>query len=225
MTKPPEASAPGRRVLVLFAHPAFEKSRINRRLVAQLEGLEGVRLHDLYEEYPDFDVDVTREQALLEAHDVIVVHHPFYWYSTPALVKQWVDLVLEHGWAYGGKGRALLGKWWGHALTAGGGAEAYQPGGFNRHTVRGMLAPFEQTARLCAMRFLPPFVVHGTHRIETATIEEHARNYRAYLERLRDPAFDLARIAHLDTFDIDGVDGVDNVENADRAGAAPAVRA
>jgi len=88
-------------VLVLFAHPALEKSRVNRRLAAAVADLPGVTLHDLYEAYPDFDVDVKREQDLLVAHDVLVVQHPFYWYSTPALVKQWEDLVLEHGWAYG----------------------------------------------------------------------------------------------------------------------------
>jgi glutathione-regulated potassium-efflux system ancillary protein KefG len=190
-----------RRVLVLFAHPSFERSRVNRRLVAQAAGLEGVRVHDLYDEYPDFDVDVDREQALLAGHDVIVVHHPFHWYGAPALVKQWLDLVLEHGWAYGAEGRALVGKWWGHALTAGGGAEAYRAGGFNRHTVRAMLAPFEQTARLCGLRFVPPFVVHDTHRLEAPAIDAHARRYRSYLERLRDPGFDLAPIADRDTFD------------------------
>jgi glutathione-regulated potassium-efflux system ancillary protein KefG len=160
-----------------------------------------VRLHDLYDEYPDFDVDVEREQALLVESDVIVVHHPFHWYGAPALVKQWLDLVLEHGWAYGADGRALVGKWWGHALTTGGGAEAYRPGGFNRHTVRTVLTPFELTARLCGMHFMPPFLVHSTHGLEASEIDRHARRYRAYLERLRDPGFDLAPIAHLDAFD------------------------
>ena len=32
--------------------------------------------HDLYEAYPDFDIDVRREQALLLAHDVIVLPAP-----------------------------------------------------------------------------------------------------------------------------------------------------
>ena len=42
------------RVLVLFAHPALEKSRVNRRLIRAAQGLEGVTFHDLYEAYPDF---------------------------------------------------------------------------------------------------------------------------------------------------------------------------
>ena len=98
------------KVLILFAHPALEKSRVNKRLIRAVENIDNITLHDLYEEYPDFDVDIKREQKLLTEHEVIILHHPFYWYSTPALLKQWEDLVLEHGWAYGSKGKRLLVK-------------------------------------------------------------------------------------------------------------------
>lgn len=179
------------RILVLFAHPALEKSRINRRLVRQVPAGDGVTLHDLYEVYPDYDLDVAREQALLLAHDVVVFQHPFYWYSVPPILKQWQDLVLEHGWAYGHGGTRLHGKWVLHALTAGGRQQAYGPTGYNRFTVRELLAPLEQTARLCGMRFLPPYVVHGTHRMEDADIEREARRYGAFLAALRDGRIDL----------------------------------
>jgi glutathione-regulated potassium-efflux system ancillary protein KefG len=179
------------RVLILFAHPALEKSRVNRPLAAAVRGLAGVTFHDLYETYPDFDVDVRHEQALLTEHDLIVFQHPFYWYSTPALVKQWEDLVLEHGWAYGSGGTALRGKIWLTAITTGGREAAYQHDGHNRLTIRELLAPLEQTARLCGMRFLPPFVVHGTHRLDAAGIELAAGEYRRAIEALRDGRLDL----------------------------------
>jgi len=169
------------RVLVLFAHPALEKSRVNRVLIRGLDRLEGGTFHDLYEAYPDFDVDVEREQALLTEHDVVVLHHPFYWYSTPALVKQWEDLVLTHGWAYGSAGTALQGKTMMSAITTGGSEAAYQPGGHNRFTVAELLRPIEQTAVLCGMRYLPPFVVHGTHGMSPAEIEARAADYRRVL--------------------------------------------
>ena len=98
------------KLLIVFAHPALERSRVNRRLVEAIGDLEGVAVHDLYEAYPEFDIDVRREQELLAAHDVIVLQHPFYWYSAPAILKEWQDLVLEHGWAYGRNGTALRGK-------------------------------------------------------------------------------------------------------------------
>ena len=145
-----------RRLLILFAHPAFEKSRVNRRLVEAVRSLSGVTFHDLYEQYPDFDIDVRHEQKLLVEHDVIVMQHPLYWYSTPALLKEWQDLVLEHGWAYGGGGTALRGKLLLTATTAGGSEEAYCRTGQNSRTLRELLAPIERTAALCGMTYLPP---------------------------------------------------------------------
>jgi glutathione-regulated potassium-efflux system ancillary protein KefG len=161
------------RILILFAHPAVEKSRVNNRLAAAVRKLAGVTFNDLYEEYPEFDVDVGREQRLL-------------------LLKQWEDLVLEHGWAYGSEGTALQGKRILSAITAGGREEAYQPEGHNRFTMAELLRPIEQTARLCGMDWLPPFAVHGTHRMSVEQMERHAADYRRAVEALRDGRLDLA---------------------------------
>jgi glutathione-regulated potassium-efflux system ancillary protein KefG len=183
-----------RRVLVLFAHPVLERSRVNRRLVDALRELPGVTIHDLYEAYPTFAIDVAREQALLREHDVIVFQHPFYWYSTPAILKEWQDLVLEHGWAYGPGGTALRGKITLNAISTGGPATAYQSGGYNRFTVRQLLAPWEQTANLCEMRFLAPFVVHAALRVVgDDDLGERRKGYRRLIEGLRDERIDLER--------------------------------
>jgi glutathione-regulated potassium-efflux system ancillary protein KefG len=172
------------RVLILFAHPALEKSRVHRRLVAAIPGRPEITFHDLYEAYPRMDVDVAKEQRLLLGHDVVVFQFPFYWYSTPPILKQWQDLVLQHGWAYGSRGTALRGKTLLCALSTGGRAEAYAPDGYNRFTVRQLLAPLEQTARLCGMRFLPPWVVYGTHRLGEAEIGQAGERYAALLDGL-----------------------------------------
>lgn len=172
------------KVLVLFAHPALEKSRVHERLVADIPDHPDIRFHDLYEAYPRLDVDVRREQELLLEHDVVVFQFPFYWYSTPPMLKQWQDLVLEHGWAYGSRGTALRGKAWLCAVSAGGQAAAYAPDGYNGLTVRQLLAPLERTALLCGMRYLPPWVVFGTHRLRTEGLERAGAGYRALLTEL-----------------------------------------
>ncbi len=172
------------RVLILFAHPALEKSRVHRVLLRHLPASPRITLHDLYETYPAFDIDVEREQALLLQHDVMIWQHPLYWYSTPAIVKQWEDLVLEHGWAYGSRGTSLRGKRWMHVITAGGREEAYRQGGHNRFTITELLAPLEQTARLCGMNFLPPYVIYGTHRMNDDEIEQTGRDYGRMIESL-----------------------------------------
>lgn len=192
-----------------MAHPALRRSRVNRRLMAAAHGLDGVTVNDLYQNYPDFDIDVVREQHLLLAHDVVVMQHPFYWYSTPSILKEWQDLVLEHGWAYGQGGNALKGKWLVTAVSAGGAESAYSIGGSNRLTVRQLLAPIEQTARLCGMTYLPPFVVHGTHALGEEDIDRQASDYKRFLEGLRDGRLATDRIAGRDRIngDLDAVLG------------------
>lgn len=169
------------KVLILFAHPVLEKSRIHVRLIRHLHALNGITFHDLYEAYPDFDINVQKEQRLLLEHDIIIWQHPFYWYSAPAMIKQWQDLVLEHNWAYGSEGRMLENKWILNAISMGGRKEAYSREGRNRYTVPQFLAPFEQTARLCRMIYLPPFVIHGTHKLLTTDMDLYAVQYEQLL--------------------------------------------
>lgn len=181
-------------VLILFAHPAYEKSRAGRALREAAEGLPGVTLHDLYREYPDFQVEIPAEQERLLAHDRIVFQHPFYWYSAPALLKEWMDLVLEHGWAYGGQGRALEGKWLMNAVTTGGPLEAYGPQGGNRFRMREYLRPFDQTAKLCRMEYLAPFTFHRAMTPKAgADGEHHGRLYRQMLTALVEDRLDLPK--------------------------------
>jgi glutathione-regulated potassium-efflux system ancillary protein KefG len=155
----------GNRILIIFAHPKFEKSINNALLIRHIPDIPEITLHDLYETYPDFNIDPEVEKALLSEHDIILWQHPFYWYSAPPLMKQWIDIVFEFGWAYGPGGTALAGKWATNVITAGGQRHVYQKNGYNRFTIRELLAPFDQTATLCKMTYLPPFALHGTHRI------------------------------------------------------------
>ncbi len=109
-----------KRILILFAHPRLSASVVQRAMLNAIEGLEHVTFHDLYAAYPDFLIDVKREQELLLAHDIIVFQHPFYWYSCPAIIKEWLDLVLENGWAYGTGGSKLHRKYMMNAVSTGG---------------------------------------------------------------------------------------------------------
>lgn len=185
-----------RRVLVLFAHPVLERSRVNRRLVGAVRDVENVTVHDLYEAYPTLSINVPKEQELLLSHDVIVFQHPFYWYSVPAILKEWQDLVLEHGWAYGAGGTKLRDKITLNVVSTGGPANAYRKGGYNRFTVRELLAPWEQTAHLCGMRYLAPFTVHAALRVASDDdLAARREDYRRLVVALRDGRVDLDRAA------------------------------
>ena len=184
------------KVLVLFAHPALEKSRINVRLADRARTVEGVTFHDLYEVYPDFQIFVKEEQQLLSRHETIVFQHPFYWYSCPALLKEWMDHVLTYGFAYGTGGMALANKTLVSVITTAGPKESYSRGNPNHFTLRELLAPFEQTARLCGMRYLPPYAIQGTPKITTEEeMASHAENYAVFLAGLRDGLVNHKKVA------------------------------
>ena len=183
-----------RKVLIQFAHPATARSKINRALLAAVDQLDHVTVNDLYAAYPDFLIDVKREQLLCEEHDVLIFQHPFYWYSTPAIMKEWLDLVLEHGWAYGKQAKALTGKIFLQAITAGGDDSTYRQDGPNRFTIQELTSPYRATAKLCKMDWLPPFAVLGIHRgLSAEKVQVHAEDYRRAVIALRDDTLDIER--------------------------------
>lgn len=132
------------RLLLYFAHPSQRQSEINRPMFALAKQRDDLTCVDLYAEYPTFDIDIAREQQRLRDHDIIIFQFPLYWYSAPAILKEWQDLVLEYGFAYGHQGTALHGKSMLCAITAGGKEAAYQTDGYNHYPIRELLRPFEQ---------------------------------------------------------------------------------
>jgi len=189
-----------KKILILFAHPAIGKSRINRLLIDSIKDTDGITLNNLYENYPDFYIDVVKEQQLLQLHDIIVWQHPFYWYSSPSLLKEWFDLVLQHGFAYGIKGRALEGKKVFSIISTGGSREVYSVEGRNHFTINQFLVPFKQSAILCRMEYLPPFVIHGSHTNTPGEIEIYTHTYRKLLTDLRDDKIDFTKLQTIEYF-------------------------
>lgn len=175
-----------RKILVLFAHPKYEHSDVNQALLENIRGLENVTIRDLYELYPDFNINIQDEQELLFEHEVVIWHHPIYWYSCPPILKQWIDLVLEFGWAYGPGGIFLRNKYVLNAVTSGGSQEVYASNGRNRYTMEEFLRPFEQAAYLCEMRYLPYFHVGGTHKITPENLHQKVKEYEDLILHLRD---------------------------------------
>ncbi len=169
------------KILILFAHPAPQRSRVNHLMVQRARTLPNVTVRDLYEMYPDFDIDVKEEQALLVQADLIVFQHPIQWYSMPSLLKEWVDVVLEAGWAHGAGGTALHGKDFWLAVTTGGSNQSYQETGYHGAAFSTFLPPFQHTAALCGMHWLPPHILHDAHHLDDASVARHIDHYVAQL--------------------------------------------
>jgi glutathione-regulated potassium-efflux system ancillary protein KefF len=176
-------------IVVIAAHPHVEHSRVNRALMRAATGdaLKGrAELRDLYALYPDYLIDVAAEQRALAETRLVVWLHPWHWYGATPLLKLWMDEVLAFGWAYGPGGHALAGKDLWLVTSTGGRAEAYRPEGHNRHFIDAFLLPYEQTAALCGMSFLPPLVLHGAHHLDDAQVDAHAHGFAQRLARYPD---------------------------------------
>lgn len=177
------------RSLVLVSHPSLSTSRANAVLVDAIRGLPPVEVRHLEALYPDGRIDVAAEQAAALTAERIVFQFPFYWYSTPPMLKRWQDDVLAFGWAYGPNGTRLRGKTLLLVLTTGGPEAVYRAGGYNLYPVRELLRPLEVTAHLCGMTLAEPLVLYGVPNIPglvvpydpTAAIHDFAARYRALL--------------------------------------------
>lgn len=182
-------------LLLYYAHPGHQHSRVNRRMFDMAAKQSVLTAVDLYAKYPRLNIDVDAEQQLLIDHDIILFQFPLFWYSCPALVKQWLDLVLEHGFAYGTGGDKLKDKTMMLAVTAAGPEEAYTKEGYQHHDLRTFLTPFEQTANLCQMRFAAPFVLYGSLQADEARIEQHINGYTTLLDGLTEGALSAEDLA------------------------------
>lgn len=190
------------KVLLLYAHPSHQHSRTNRIMFEKARAIEGITAVDLYAAYPRHDIDIDREQQQLVDHDVIVFQFPLFWYSTPSIIKEWQDLVLEHGFAYGEHGHSLDGKHLLCAISAGGPEQAYTATGRNRFTLRQLLSPMEATANLCRMHFLAPYVLYGTLETHDEARRAHVAGYVNLIEALRDDRLDCKALQGTDILSV-----------------------
>lgn len=169
------------KVLLIYAHPESSDSVANHLLLQSALALRNVTVHDLYGHYPDFFIDIPREQALLREHDVIVFQHPLYTYSCPALLKEWFDRVLSREFTGGVSGNALVGKFWRSVITTGEPESAYRYDGLNRYPMSDILRPFELTAAKCQMHWMSPMIIYWARRQPSKAMAHQAKAYADWL--------------------------------------------
>jgi glutathione-regulated potassium-efflux system ancillary protein KefF len=113
---------------------------------------------------------------------MMVLLHPIRWYGMPSLMKEWMEVVLQPGWAYSHEGAgALHGKGFWLVTTSGSGPDAYRPGGLHGRPFADFLPPFEQAAALCGMDWIEPFVIQGATELDDAAIDALADEFRRRL--------------------------------------------
>lgn len=186
------------KILLVTAHPRLEKSRNNIRLMKAADSVDNVVIRDLYELYPRFFINTETEQQYLEQSQVIILQHPFYWYGIPALMKQYLDMVFTHGWAYGKDGDKLKDKILFNALTTSGTRESYHANEHNRFPLASYLIPYNQLAYVCRMHYLPPFVLHESGKSTASQSAKHATQFKELIQILASGNPDLGKLKELE---------------------------
>ncbi|MWC29806.1 general stress protein [Paenibacillus sp. MMS18-CY102] len=170
------------KILVIAAHPTMEQSRVNKRWLAELHGGPNqVTVQELYKAYPDYAINARAEQELIAQHDRIVLQFPIQWYSTPALLKQWLDDVFTTAWLFGAGGKAVAGKELVLAMSIGGDEASYQSGGLIGYTISELVRPLQAFANQIGMTFLPPYKFYGAVKASDGQIDNSARDYLGHI--------------------------------------------
>lgn len=175
-----------KKVLVIVAHPYLNRSIANKFITDHIKNIPQVTIHELYEEYPYFNIDVKKEQELLSQHDMIIFQHPFFWYNMPPLLKLWLDEVLEVGFAHGPTGNVLRGKDFLLSITTGGSSSAYSPDGSHRHLVHNFLHGYEQLAFICGLKWNSPHILHSSRNSAEDDVFNHAESLKLKLVKYID---------------------------------------
>ena len=190
---------PLNKIIIILAHPLLEYSKINKHLIKAAESVKNIYIHDLYERYPDYWIDTKKEQELILNFNIIIFQHPIYWFSVPALLKQWIDLVLTYNWAYGPKGNKLQGKYLLSTLSLGGEQHVYTADGKHGHTLNEYMLPIKSMAKLCKMHYLPHFVIYGASKISEPMLIDITNLYVVMLNHLQHIALDMINFSHYPT--------------------------
>ncbi|WP_171454033.1 NAD(P)H-dependent oxidoreductase [Serratia marcescens] len=182
------------KTLVVVTHPDMANSVVNKRWLEELRRYPALyTVHELHQAYPDWQIDVAKEQQLIEAHDNIVLQFPIYWFSSPPLLKKWLDDVLTYGWAYGSRsGYKMQNKKLALAVTAGVRAEDYAREGRYRYSLEEIFRPFEVTAGYVRADYASFFAFYGkeatsdgaAEQVQQHELDSSAQGYRAFLAGL-----------------------------------------
>ena len=175
--------------LFIAGNPHANNSQFLVLAEAELRPLR-LQWMSLAEEHGSNGFDIPKHQSILEEADTIIVHFPMYWYSSPALVKSWLDALLTPGWAFPLEVSKLRGKRMLLSVTTGSPLDTFQPTGSNEKTLEDLLLPFERMAKYCGMDWLG--VVASQWNTEKANAEElqatAASHTQGVLYRINAPA-------------------------------------
>ena len=172
--------------LMILAHPDLKHSIANKTIAQTLlKSQLDLEVRNIHQLYPDYKIDVEKEQAALLRHDLIVLQYPMYWFNIPAILKHWFDEVFTYQFAYGSKGDKLKNKKLLPSLTVGQPEKNFQQGG--KHLIEDFLQAIKYSTIYSQMQYIDPCLLYGTSIVSGYSpqeIEEKAIQYSKKLQQI-----------------------------------------
>lgn len=140
------------KTLVIVAHPQLANSSTESFLKAAADDENNVMWHELKTPF-----DISQEQELLKSATRIIFQFPLYWYSAPAILKQWLDEVWNSQLT---SSHLLKGRELGIVTTVAHSASAFQPGASQGYTIAEILRPYQALAYAMGMKYLSPLPIY-----------------------------------------------------------------
>jgi putative NADPH-quinone reductase len=145
------------KILMILGHPRIEASLANRTIVSAVQqNIKDIEIRNQAELYPDYQIDISAEQAALIKADVVIFQFPFHWYGAPAILQKYFEDVYAYQFAYGSEGDKLKGKKMLLSFTTGASEADYTPVGIENYRLPEFLKPLEQIAYYTGMDYADP---------------------------------------------------------------------
>ncbi|MCH5462421.1 NAD(P)H-dependent oxidoreductase [Lactobacillus sp. LC28-10] len=173
------------KTLVVVGHPQIEDSS-TQQFLKEAANLPDVIWHPV----TSFAVNVAAEQALIKQADRLVLQFPLYWYSAPAILKNWLDQVLTRHFVYPAAMGGLVGKELGIAVSLGSPAKNFAAGAGEDFSISQIMIPFQALANKTQMTFLPTFIIDQFGYQSDDTKANLLIDYQRYLTQERLGHFD-----------------------------------
>ncbi|MCB0402841.1 MAG: NAD(P)H-dependent oxidoreductase [Flavobacteriales bacterium] len=166
------------KTLLILAHPNIKESIGNRIISEILIRDPQVEIRHLDQLYPDFKIDIKAEQQAMLRADLIIFQYPLFWYSTPAVLKEWIDQVFEYGFAFG-RDAKLTGKKVVASFTMGSSDKDYPA-----EVIEKITFPFQGMAKYCNMEYLGEIYSNDINNYKPGAGEKAAEIAKTHAEKL-----------------------------------------
>lgn len=166
-------------ILIVSGHPNLNDSVANKRILQELnKRLPNAKIDYLSKLYPDYKIDVVKEQDKLLKTDIIVLQYPVFWYSMPSLLEKWMEETFEHGFSHGNTGDKLRDKKVIVSLTTGAPEQTY-------NNIDDFLNPIKASCKLCQMEYVGNIVTYGvSYQLRNEKGKEIEKKATSHAQRL-----------------------------------------